>query len=162
MKRTLLVACLLFAGSAVSAQSSLPKGLTVNGVPLDAKYAEVTWKLGHPTRVVTTSKIDECIGARIRTVTYPGLKIEMVEGEKKDDFTIFSFEITSGKWDVSGVRVGDPSAKVQKLFGARGRRIENKPTLGWFYDMTEDNPGSSNFFFRAGKIYKISTTYEMC
>lgn len=162
MKRLLLVACLLFAASAISAQSSLPKGLTVNGVPLDAGYAEVTWKLSRPTRVVTTPKIDECIGGRIRTVYYPGLKIEMAEGEKKDDFRIFSFEITSAKWNVSGVKIGDPSAKVQKLFGTRGRRVENSPTLGWFYDMTEDNPGSSIFYFKAGKVIKIISTFEMC
>ena len=162
MKRLLLVGCVLLAASVVSAQSSLPKGLTVNGVALDAKYAEVTWKLGKPTRVATTAKINECIGARIRTVYYPGLKIEMVEGDSKGDFHIFSFEITSPKWDVSGVRVGDPSGKVQKLFGTRGRRVENNPTVVWFYDMNEESPGSSNFFFRAGNVYKISTTYEMC
>lgn len=162
MKKLLFVACLLFAASVISAQSSLSKGLTVNGVALDAKYAEVTWKLGKPTRVVTTAKIDECIGARIRTVFYPGLKIEMAEGETKGDFHIFSFEITSAKWDVSGIKIGDPLVKVQKLFGTRGRRVENKPTLGWFYDMTDESPGSSNFLFRAGKVYKISTTYEMC
>src|SRR4029079_2426869 len=64
MKRLFLVACLLFAAVEISAQSSLPKGLTVNGVSLDAGYAEVTWKLSRPTRVVTTSKVNECIGAR--------------------------------------------------------------------------------------------------
>ena len=162
MKRLLLVASLAFAAVGVSAQSSLPKGLTVNGVALDAKYAEVTWKLGKPTRVVTTPKIDECIGARIRTVSYPGLKIEMAEGETKDDFHVFSFEITSAKWDVSGINVGDLSTTVQKRFGARGRTVEKTPTLGWFYDMSEESPGTSSFYFKAGKVVKIISTFEMC
>ena len=156
MKEFLLAVCLLLATSAISAQSSLPKGLNVNGVALGAKYDEVVKKLNKPTRDVTAKKIDECIGANIRTLFYPGLKLELADGE------VFAFEITSGSWNVSGVKIGDTSTQVQKLFGTRGRRVEKKPTLAWYYDMSDDSPGSSNFFFRAGKVYKISSTFEMC
>ena len=156
MKEILLAACLLLAASAISAQSSLPKGLTVNGVALGAKYAEVVKKLNKPTRDVTAKKMDECIGANIRTLFYPGLKLELADGE------VFAFEVTSGNWNISGAKIGDTPTQVQKLFGTRGRTVEKTPALVWYYAMNEDAPGSSNFFFRAGKIYKISSTFEMC
>lgn len=152
---------LLFAQTCLS-QNSPAAGLTVNGIGLDAKYLTVIKKLGKPIRESTTRKIDECIGSRLRTLFYSGLKVELVEGER-NDFTIFSFEVTSAKWNVSGTRVGDPAATVEKLFGKTGRTVEMEPTgPRWFYEMSAENPGGSNFYFRSGRVFKISSTYEMC
>ena len=144
------------------AQSSLPEGPRVNGLGLDAKYSEVIRKLGKPTRDVTDRSINECTGSRLRTLYYPGLKVELFDAET-DLFKVFAFEVTSSKWDVSGSRVGDSTAAVQKLFGTRGRKVE-KVGAGtvWYYEMNEEAPGLSNFHFRNGKLAKIYFGYTMC
>ena len=161
MVKLLPILVLIFAASGF-AQSSLPSGPKVNGVGLDATYAEVVRKLGKPTRQVTDKNLDECTGSHIRTLYYPGLKIELFDAEK-NVYKVFSFEITSAKWDVSGSKLGDSSAKVQKLFGTRGRSSEKDgaETI-WYYEMNEDAPGLSNFHFRNGKLSKVQFGYTMC
>jgi hypothetical protein len=105
--------------------------------------------------------MDECIGDRTRMVNYPGLSFELAETD--GTFTVYAFEVKSPKYDVSGVKVGTPLAAVQKRFGSVRRTVE-KEKYGprWFYDMTEDNPGGTNFYFRNGKVFSISVSYMMC
>jgi len=152
----------LLIAAATHAQTSIREGLQVNGVALGATYAATVKKLGKPTRDVTNRQIDQCIGSRIRTLYYHGLKLELVEGEKKT-FTVFSFDVTSGNWNVSGVKLGDASSVIEKQFGKIGRTIEReKAGPRWSYDMTDESPGGSNFYFKNGKLIEISSTYEMC
>ena len=152
----------LLIAAATHAQTSIREGLQVNGVALGATYAATVKKLGKPTRDVTNRQIDQCIGSRVRTLYYPGLKLELVEGEKKI-FTVFSFDVTSGNWNVSGVKLGDASSVIEKQFGKIGRTIEReKAGPRWSYDMTDESPGGSNFYFKNGKLIEISSTYEMC
>ena len=155
----ILIAALYMPGLS---QNSIREGLKVNGVALGAKYAEVIKKLGKPTRDVTNPKMDECIGAHIRTINYPGLKLELSDDGNKA-FTVFSFEVTSPNWNVSGANVGNEQAEIQKLFGMKGRTVQKeKAGPQWLYEMTDESPGSSNFFFKAGKVVKIQSGYEMC
>jgi len=162
MKTTLFILMTIALASSAYSQSSLPKGLKVNGISLDTSYNEIVKKLGKPTREVTTKKIDECIGERLRTIYYPGLKIELVEG-KRNNFTMFAFTVTSAKWDVSGNRVGAAAAAIQKLYGTRGRTIQkNNGSEDWYYEMAEDNPGGTTFTVKNGKVTEIGVTYMMC
>ena len=152
----------IFATTTFS-QTSIRDGLKVNGLALGSTYAATVQKLGKPTSDVTTRKTDECTGSRTRILTYPGLKVELIEGDRKNDFTIFSFDVTSGAWNVSGVKIGDTPEAIEKLFGKSGRTIEKERTgPRWFYEMKEEAPGGSNFYFRGGKVFRISSTYEMC
>lgn len=152
---------LIFAASGF-AQNSLPEGPKVNGLGLDAKYGDVIRKLGKPTRQVTTRYVDECTGSHTRTLYYPGLKVELSDSEK-NVYKVFAVEVTTSKWDVSGSKVGDPSTRIEKLFGTRGRNSEKEgaETI-WYYDMSEAAPGLSNFYFRNGKLTKIYFGYTMC
>jgi hypothetical protein len=160
MKFLILAAILLIAAPAL-AQVSLKEGLKVNDIALGTKYTDVVRKLGKPTRDVTNKKIDECMGSHVRTLTYPGLTIELDDGGV--GFTVFSFEVTSAKYDVSGVRVGTAADAIQKRFGTKGRTVEkNKAELTWYYEMSDESPGSSNFRFRGGKLVKVVSTYMMC
>src|SRR5438128_7549600 len=134
IKLILSIMLAIVFGASVYTQSSIPNGLNVNRLPLGAKYGDVIKKLGKPTREVTSRKISECIGSRTRTVNYPGLTIELVEGDN-NIFTVYAFEIRSGNWNVSGTKIGDTSANVERLFGTRGRTVE-KSKIGqqWAYD----------------------------
>ena len=158
MKRLIPVIIFLFAASA-SAQVSLSGGAAVDGVALGATYKAVVAKFGRPLRE-RTNKMDECIGDRTCVVEYAGLKFELAE--TNGTFTVYGFEVTSPKYDVSGVKVGTDAAAVQKRFGTRGRKIEKSTGVTqWFYEMPEENPGGTNFYFRNGRVYKFSSTYMM-
>jgi len=87
----------------VLAQTSLSGGLKVNSLGLGATYKSVVAKFGKPT----TEKIqkgDECVPDRRKILTYPGLTFELIEGQK-NNFTVITFEVTSAKYDVSGIKV---------------------------------------------------------
>jgi hypothetical protein len=148
---------LLFTASSF-AQVSLLEGPKVNGIGLSSTYKQVIAKFGKPTSD-RVDKVNECIGDRTRTLKYPGMTIELDEQSRV--FHVFSFEITSAKYDVSGVKIGDDVGVVQTRFGTKKRTVEN-PGPRWFYDMTDESPGSTNFYFRSGKLVKIQTTYMMC
>lgn len=163
MKLALSLVLTILLSTAAFSQTSIREGLKVNGLALGATYAATVRKLGKPTRDVTTRTPDECTGSRTRTLTYPGLKVELIEGERKNDFTVFSFDVTSAKWDVSGVKIGDTPATIEKLFGKTGRTVaRERAGPRWFYEMTDDDPGGSNLYFKNGKVIEISSTYEMC
>ena len=153
-----IIFCILFFAITTFAQVSLLEGPKVNGIALSATYKQVLAKFGKPSSD-KINKVDECIGDRTRTVKYPGLMFEM--DEQKGTFHVYSFEVTSPMYDVSGVKVGNAPAAVQQRFGTRKRTVEN-PGPRWFYDMTDENPGGTNFYFREGKLVKIQTSYMMC
>ena len=159
MKRFIPLIIFLFA-LPVTAQISLTDGPAVNGLRLGATYKAIIAKFGKPLRE-KTNKMDECIGDRTRVVNYPGLEFELAESD--GTFTVYAFEVTSPKYNVSGVKVGDTPAAVQKRFGSMRRTVERVKTgPHWFYDMTDENPGGTSFYFRNGRLFSISTTYAMC
>ena len=160
MKLLLPILILLFAAPAFS-QFPITDGLRVNGIRLGAAYQAVVRKFGKPVRESTTKTVNECTGTHIRTMNYAGLKIEL--DDAAGGFKVFSFEITTNNYDVSGIMVGASPAAVLKRFGTRQRTVEKqKSGPVWSYTMTEDNPGGSTFYFQNGKLFKIQTTYEMC
>ena len=161
MKNLLPLLVVLLLACAAHSQSQLVEGIKVNGIGLGSKQQDVVKKLGKPAGIVTSKKMDECIGSYIRTITYPGLKLEL--DDAGGSYTVFSMEITSGNWDLSGAKLGDTTAAVQKRFGTRGRTVERHASGPfWFYDMTEDNPGGTSFYFRQGKLIKVVSTFTMC
>src|SRR3982750_4201287 len=101
MKTMFPILFLLLAAPAYM-QFPLTDGLQVNGVRLGATYQAVIRKFGKPVHESTTRTVNECTGTHIRTVSYPGLKIELDDGA--GGFKVFSFEITSGNYDVSGIK----------------------------------------------------------
>jgi len=152
--------CILLLTVSSFAQTSLLEGPKVNGLGLGTTYKQVIAKFGKPT-ADKINKMNECIGDRTRKLTYPGMTVEL--DEQSGTFHVYAFEITSPIYDVSGAKIGDTTASVQKRFGVRGRTIEN-PKSGplWFYEMSEEAPGSTNFYFRNGKLVRIQSTYMMC
>src|SRR5215217_6178401 len=113
MKPFIPIIIFLFALPA-AAQISLSEGPAVNGIRLGASYKAVVAKFGKPLREKTNG-VDECICDRTRTVNYPAARFEFAES--KGTFYVYGFDVTSPKYDVSGVKVGDASATVQKKFG---------------------------------------------
>jgi hypothetical protein len=159
----ILIAAIIFlfsSAAAAAGQVPLTDGPSVNGLRLRATYRAVVAKFGKPQRVVT-NPVDECVGDRTRFANYPGLKFELVEDN--GTFTVYSFEVTSPRYIVSGVAAGASQAAVERRFGRRNRTVdrEGRDTI-WYYSMPNDNPGTTNFHFRNGKLFKVVTTFAMC
>ena len=158
--RTLLLFALLGFSVSAFGQKAPTDGLKVNGVGLGAAYKSVIAKFGKAIKE-KIQKGDECVPDRRKILTYPGLTFELIENDNKN-FTVVSFEVTSAKYDVSGVKVGETPLAVSRRFGKRTMEDTIDGQKVWYYEMTPDMPGNSNFYFRGGKITKIQSGYEMC
>lgn len=158
--RTFFIFVLLAFSVSAFGQKAPTDGLKVNGLGLGAAYKTVVAKFGKPVKE-KIQKGDECVPDRRKILTYPGLTFELIENDNKN-FTVISFEVTSAKYDVSGVRIGDTQLAVSRRFGKRSMEDTVSGQKTWLYEMTPELPGNSNFFFRAGKITKIQSGYEMC
>ena len=161
MKILLPLVVLLFALTAHAQQRPASTLVKINGVGLGASYAEVIKKIGKPSKDVT-GEGDECVGGKLRTLTYPGLVFEFhQENDNPKKFYVGNFEVTSARWDVSGVKVGTASSVIKRKFGSPAINDGDRPgEKTWIYSLTEeDGPGHLNFDVRKGLVVRISTFY---
>ncbi|MEP6850838.1 MAG: hypothetical protein ABI999_18410 [Acidobacteriota bacterium] len=166
LKLTTTVALVLLASAITFAQVN-PAKLKVNGsIGLDSTYAQIIKAFGKPSKD-GRPKSEGCIGGREKTVEYAGLSFYMMDGDSKGGktFEVKTFYVTSAKWIVSGVRVGDTQAAVKAKLGSKYRvdkRTDNGG-LAWHYDMSDpDGPGTTTIVFRAGKVVEIGSAYQVC
>lgn len=167
MKRLIAtLALVLLTAAATLAQAVNPAKLKINGVGLDSTYSQVTKALGRPAKDGRPTR-EECIGGREKTVDYAGLSLYFMDGDSRGGktFEVKSFSVTSAKWVVSGVRVGDTQATVKAKFGSKytvDRRTDNGG-LAWDYEMNDkDGPGTTTIIFKGGKVVEISSAYQVC
>lgn len=161
-----IVVLFLIAGSA-SAQTFNPAKAKFRGIGLDSTYAQVVKALGKPD-TEDAAKKEECIGGHEKSIKYSsGISFYMMDGDSKNKktFEVKSFELTAPGYVVSGVQIGDTSAKVKKLWG-RKYTVDKDPETGetiWFYTMPErDGPGSTRVVFKNGKVSMIASDYQVC
>lgn len=161
-----IIALVLLTAAAASSQTVNTARLKVHGIGLDSSYAVVLKALGRPAKDGKPTR-EECIGGREKTVDYAGLSLYFMDGDSRGGktFEVKSFSVTSAKWLVSGVRVGDTPAMVKAKFGSRytvDHRTDNGG-LVWQYEMNDtDGPGATAVVFKKGKIVEISTAYQVC
>ena len=147
---------LLFTVNAFS-QFSSPE-IKVNGVGLGASYREVVRRLGKPSRDYTV-EADECVGGKSRYLVYHGLTVEMhPRSSNPMAFYVGRIEVSSARWNVSGVRIGASPASIRKKFGSSELRNGDKKGekfLPYFINA----PGNLYFHFRRGMLVRIETFY---
>jgi len=149
-------------------QSVNPAKLKINGVVgLDSTYAQVIKLFGRP-RKETKPVTSECTGDRERSVEYNGLSFYFADGPgpSKKTFLVMSFDLTSPKYTVSGVKVGDTEAVVKSKFGNR-YTVDTDTATGektWRYDISERNggPGGTTVTFKNGKVVSIGSGFLLC
>ena len=162
--KSLILIVLLALAACTYGQTSLKQGPTVEGLSLGASRDEVIKKLGKPSSE-KKGEADECVGGTEMTLKYPGLEFRLWDdSEEPGKFTVGAFEVTSQRWDVSGVRVGQSGETVKKLFGTSyTTESEKGGRTIWYYAMDEnEGPGNTNFTIRNGKIINIYTMWLMC
>ena len=137
-----------------------PGRLRFNGVGLGSTYGQVTKALGKPSRETKPVR-EECVGGREKTVAYDGASLAFMD-EGRKTFKLMSFEVTSPKYAVSGIKVGDSPLTVRRVLGTKFTSDANaaEGTM-WTYEMPGDT-GSTTITFRKGKVVSIGSSYLVC
>lgn len=139
--------------------------LSVNGVALGTSHKSVLKKLGKPASDVI-GEINECNDSRSREMSYPGLRLTLYEEKTGSGiFYVGEFEVTSRRWNVSGVKIGANTSTIAKRFG---KALSDETERGtaertWFYEIPERvGPGMINFDFRKGRLVRVYAGYTLC
>jgi hypothetical protein len=161
-----LAGVLVFTVGPVFGQVVNPARVRVKGVGLDSTYGQVVKALGKPV-MDGKPKEEGCIGGLEKNVEYSGLSFYFMDGDSKGGktFEVKAFEVTSAKWIVSGVKVGDTEAVVRRKFG-RKYTVKTDPDTkekSWSYEFGEnEDPGWTTVYFKNGKVVKISAAHMVC
>jgi hypothetical protein len=163
----ILLAAAILAGPALaSAQTSNPSKLRLRGIGLDSTFAQVVKALGKPRKDGPATD-ESCAGGKEKDVEYDGVSFHFMNGVSKKGkvFEMVSFTVTSPKYVVSGVKIGDSAAAVRRIFGKKFS-TDKDPDTGetiWLYSMSDrEGPGTTVFRFKNGKLSAISSDYLVC
>lgn len=156
----------LILAATISAQTTDPSKLKVNGVGLDSTFAQVTKALGKPKKD-GKAKREECIGGREKQAEWEGATFYFMDGDSrnKKTFEVRSFEITSPKYSVSGIKVGDTEHNVRRRLGTNFTRTDDPETGAdiWSYEFpASGDPGLTTIYISRGKVVKIASSQMVC
>lgn len=152
--------------ASIHAQTTNPAKLKFNGIGLYSTLAQVRKALGKP-KMDGKPKEEGCIGAREKEVEYDGASLYFMDGDSKDGktFELKGFEITSPKYVVSGIKVGDTELNVRRRLGTKFSKSEDVETGAdvWTYEFPESgDPGSTSIYISRGKVTKITSAHQVC
>lgn len=137
----------------VSAQVN---NLNVKGVDVGTYYSTAIRNLGKPSSVKRSGQFP-CDDGKMITANYPGLVVKFVESFPGKKFFVGSMEVTSAKYAVSGVRIGDRLSRVKSLFSGSLRKEEGFDVYGGYI-----NDGFSRFYFKNDRLRKIVWEINLC
>ena len=152
--------------ASISAQTTDPSKLKINGIGLDSTFAQVTKALGKPTKDGKATR-EECIGGREKMVEFDGASFYFMDGDSKNrkTFEVKSFTVTSPKYSVSGIKVGDTEHNVRRRLGTKFTKTDDPETGAdvWTYEFPESaDPGFTTIYITRGKVTKISSAHQVC
>lgn len=140
-----------------------PGKLKFNGVGLGSTYGQVVKALGKPSSEAKPRN-EECIGGREKSATYPGASFSFMD-EGKKTFKVMSFEVTSTKYSVSGIKIGDSQLTVRRVLGTKFKSGAGDVagTTEWTYEISDqEGPGWTTVTFKKGKVVSIGSSYTVC
>ncbi|HQU92164.1 MAG TPA: hypothetical protein PLK77_07695 [Pyrinomonadaceae bacterium] len=155
----------LILAASTYAQTTNPAKLKINGIGLDSTFAQVTKALGKPKKDGKATR-EECIGGREKTVDFDGATFYFMDGDSKNrkTFEVKSFAITSPKYSVSGIKVGDTEHNVRRRLGTKFTKSDDETGATiWTYEFPDPgSPGSTIIFISRGKVTKITSAHQVC
>ncbi|MEP6850837.1 MAG: hypothetical protein ABI999_18405 [Acidobacteriota bacterium] len=160
LKLTTTIA-LLFLTVAGSFAQINPAKLKINElIGLTSTYARVVKAFGRPVHD-GKPKFAACIGGKEKATDYAGLGLYFADTRDGKTFELASFSVTSAKWAVSGLRIGDSQAIVKAKFGTKYTvdRVAGSGSISWGYD---DADVATTVVFKKGKVVEINSGYMMC
>ncbi|MBO3460210.1 hypothetical protein G7B40_023875 [Aetokthonos hydrillicola Thurmond2011] len=124
----------------------------VGGVTLSMSEKQVRKILGKPVKVA-----DGFVGiiGKTRTLTYSGITVDLAEGSKPGNFSVYEIKATASKYATpDGIKIGDKQDKLIRTYG----RIESSKegNLTQFnYSIDKPSPTSFIFTVKNGKVIQI-------
>jgi hypothetical protein len=153
-KSLLFILCIIFIlPLAISGQTNSFK---IKGVEVGTWYSTAIRKLGKPISDKTGGNYP-CDDGKMKTVRYNGLVLKFVESYPGKNFFVASMEITSSRWTVSGIRIGATLKDVQAKFSGEVRNEDGSEIYGGFI-----KDGYLNFFFKNGRLVRITSEENLC
>lgn len=141
--------------AAVSAQQTID--LRFNNIEIATTEAKVIQTLGKPSSrekggvVPCSNNTDFFLLLR-----YSGLVLELENSGGTS--VVATATVTSPKWSVSGIRIGESIGEVKKKLKFGGSRREK----GLHYLIYYNGDGSAEFIFQKGKLVKIYWEFNFC
>ena len=162
----LIFASLVFVFTSANGQERYKEiDLRINGIHSGSTYLSTIKKLGRP-QSRTTEKVaerDSCsnIDETVVELKYEGLGIVLHGDRNGRDLRITSFEVTSGNWIASGIKLGDTSNRVRRKFGKPESQAFFHGSEIYYY-VTPGNFGGVNFTFKNKRLVKITMSETLC
>ncbi|MBD2385617.1 hypothetical protein H6G32_09405 [Cylindrospermum sp. FACHB-282] len=126
------------------------KRLVIGSVSLGMSETQVRKALGKP---LSAKNGYEAIAGKTRTLQYSGLTVKLLEDIKPTGkYFVYEIEATSSKYaTVDGIKVGDNTSKVTRIYG----KPESGDTTRLSYAVDYSSPTYFNFTLEKGKVKKI-------
>ena len=166
MKQITSFVLLVFLSFPIFGQEKLHEvDLRVSDIGSGMPYPTVIRNLGKPLqrKATRTTASLSCSGAAETHVTllYSGLQISLLGDGRGRSLTVYSIEISSPKWMVSGVRIGASVGDVENKFGRPISKAQKSDETIFHY-VTKGNLGMVNFHFRNNELVKVAMTETLC
>ena len=166
MKKFLFLVLLVFLTLPVFGQRKLTEiDLRVNGIGSGTSYSTVVRKLGKPTRrktekIKASSACSNSAETHL-TLLYSGLEVTLLGDSRGRNLDVYSIEVTSKKWQASGVSIGANVKDVVTKFGEPNSKADILGETVLYY-VTKENLGGVNFYFRNNKLVRVAMTETLC
>lgn len=166
MRHLLLLSLFLVLWPSVFSQSSTSGiDFRISGVGHGSTPAFIARRLGKPLRSRDRREPgnDSCFSEphTFRTLNYAGLEISLIGDGKGRKLRTYEIQVNSGKWLISGVRIGSNRAGVRGVLGKPREEFERDGTTTWYYE----NRGQSaevSFDFVNEKLMRILMSESLC
>lgn len=148
-------------------QTVNPAKLKINGkIRLDSTYAQVVSAFGRPVKE-TLPGPEECTGGNEKKVEFRGLIFYFMDAASRSrkTYLVMGFDVTSPKFTVSGVKMGDSEAIVRQKFGRKytADTDRDKGETVWRYKIGgKDGSTLTTVIFKKGKVVNIGSAYLVC
>jgi len=133
--------------------------LEVKGIDVGASYQTVLRQLGKPLSRKNGGIVPCSDGSILLTLRYQGLKIELYSDDEGKSFYVFTMEVTSPKWSLSGLNIGATLKDVQAKFVQTRKPTKESGLENLSYFITD---GYANFWFRNNKLVKVDWELNLC
>lgn len=130
--------------------------ISVGGINIDSKHSQVVRAFGKPVKKKIESVEGDAWSQMI--LEYPGMTVSLVSDQDGRNFSVNWIEVTSPKWNVTGLKIGDPAEAVTQKFG---RPIVTEDGSGLSYSHV-NNDGFVEFSIAHGRISAISIGIDGC
>lgn len=155
IKLFLIFSIIVFASSITVSSQTVP--LEVEGIKIGTSFADVVQKIGKPKSTLMDETFP-CDDSKVLKVRYSGLTLRLIEGLKENEYIVGEIKITSEKWSVAGIKIGNTINEVKEKFG------ESEIEKGEGFDIIgyANLDGYSYFYFRGARLVEIMWELNTC